>query len=112
MSSGPLDARTAPTLRTLLALAWPAVAQTAAPADIAGHWAAARIELLLRRGVTQTFPDQTFRPDEPVARADGLRWLITAAGIQLRTPQLASRSFRTTPCRHKCRWPRSGRTLD
>lgn len=74
----------------LLALAWPAVAQTAAPADIAGHWAAARIELLLRRGVTQTFPDQTFRPDEPVARADVLRWLITAAGIQLRTPQLAS----------------------
>lgn len=74
----------------LSALALPAIARTSAPGDIEGHWAQTRIALLLRRGVTQVFPDLTFRPDEPAARAEVLRWIITAAGLQLRTPQLAS----------------------
>ncbi|HXF82340.1 MAG TPA: S-layer homology domain-containing protein, partial [bacterium] len=73
----------------LLALALPAASQPGA-SDIDRHWAAPRIALLLRRGIAQPFPDLTFRPDEPVARADALRWIVTAAGLTLRTPPLAS----------------------
>ncbi|HET6947201.1 MAG TPA: phosphodiester glycosidase family protein [bacterium] len=74
----------------LLTLALPVLAQTPGPTDIGGHWAEERIVLLLRRGITQPFPDQTFRPDEPISRAEALRWIVTAAGIPVRTPALAS----------------------
>lgn len=74
----------------LLTLALPVLAQTPGPTDTGGHWAEERIALLLRRGITQPFPDQTFRPDEPIGRAEALRWIVTAAGIPVRTPALAS----------------------
>jgi len=74
----------------LLTLALPVLAQTSGPTDTGGHWAEERIALLLRRGITQPFPDQTFRPDEPIGRAEALRWIVTAAGIPVRTPALAS----------------------
>lgn len=74
----------------LLTLALPVLAQTPGPTDTGGHWAEERIALLLRRGITQPFPDQTFRPDEPISRAEALRWIVTAAGIPVRTPALAS----------------------
>src|SRR3990172_7637557 len=74
----------------LLTLALPVLAQTSGPTDTGGHWAEERIALLLRRGITQPFPDQTFRPEEPIGRAELLRWIVTATGITVRTPTLAS----------------------
>ncbi|MBR8833980.1 MAG: S-layer homology domain-containing protein [Stigonema ocellatum SAG 48.90 = DSM 106950] len=37
--------------------------------DIQGNWAQSFIELLTNRGIIRGFPDGTFRPDEPVTRA-------------------------------------------
>jgi hypothetical protein len=37
--------------------------------DIQGNWARSFIEVLAERGVIKGFPDGTFRPDEPVTRA-------------------------------------------
>lgn len=37
--------------------------------DIQGHWARSFIEALAARGVIRGFPDGTFRPDDPVTRA-------------------------------------------
>jgi len=71
-------------LVVLLAVALPPLAQAQVAPDISGHWAEDRIALLLRRGVAQPFPDQTFRPEEPLTRGEFTRWLITAAGFQVR----------------------------
>lgn len=46
----------------------PQVATPTLP-DVQGHWAQRFIEPLVARGVIRGFPDGTFRPDEPVTRA-------------------------------------------
>ncbi|MDQ7843712.1 MAG: phosphodiester glycosidase family protein [Armatimonadota bacterium] len=60
------------------------------PNDVAGHWAAERIALLLRRGIAPPGADQTFRPDDPISRAEFLRWVIAAAGLPVRPGALTS----------------------
>ncbi len=45
------------------------IAQQTTLSDIQGNWAQSFIELLNQRGIIQGFPDGTFRPDEPVTRA-------------------------------------------
>ncbi|MDZ7958337.1 MAG: S-layer homology domain-containing protein [Aulosira sp. DedQUE10] len=47
----------------------PQLAQQTTLSDIQGNWAQSFIELLNQRGIIQGFPDGTFRPDEPVTRA-------------------------------------------
>jgi parallel beta-helix repeat protein len=37
--------------------------------DLVGHWSAAFVEALVRRGAISGFPDGTFAPDSPVTRA-------------------------------------------
>ncbi|BAY09774.1 S-layer homology domain-containing protein [Calothrix sp. NIES-2098] len=44
-------------------------AQQIALSDIQGNWAQTFIEFLNQRGIIEGFPDGTFRPDEPVTRA-------------------------------------------
>lgn len=82
----------------LVVLALPPLAHAQAPADTAGHWAEDRITLLVRRGIAALLPDQTFRPDEPLARAEFVRWLVAAAGLPLR-PVITS-SFVDVPAYH------------
>ncbi|MEH2434731.1 MAG: S-layer homology domain-containing protein [Nostoc sp.] len=43
--------------------------QTKILSDIQGNWAQSFIEPLIVRGIIQGFPDGTFRPDQPVTRA-------------------------------------------
>lgn len=43
--------------------------QATTPSDIEGHWAQSFIEALVGRGIIQGFPDGSFRPEEPVTRA-------------------------------------------
>lgn len=38
--------------------------------DITGHWAEDSIRRCMERGLMQGYPDGTFRPDEPVTRAE------------------------------------------
>jgi hypothetical protein len=66
----------------------PPVARSQPASDIAGHWAEERISLLAQRGIVAA-PDQRFRPDDPVTRADFIRWLVGASGVAIR-PVLAA----------------------
>lgn len=46
--------------------------------DIAGHWAANDIQAAVQRGMTNGYPDGTFRPDQSVTRAEFTVWLAKA----------------------------------
>ncbi len=48
--------------------------------DTRGHWAAQDIANLWARGVVEGFPDGTFRPAEPVTRAQWTKMLVLALG--------------------------------
>jgi cell division septation protein DedD len=61
----------------------PPAARSQSVTDIAGHWAEERVTLLAQRGIIVT-PDQRFRPDDPVTRADFVRWLVGASGLTVR----------------------------
>lgn len=73
----------------LVAAAVPPVARSQSSGDIAGHWAEERITLLAQRGIIVASAAQGFRPDEPVTRADFVRWLVGASGVTVR-PALAA----------------------
>lgn len=53
-------------------------------ADARGHWSARQgyLKPLLDRGLLRGFPDGTFRPDEPLTRAQAVRILNDAAGLE------------------------------
>ncbi|MDJ0733210.1 MAG: S-layer homology domain-containing protein [Nostocaceae cyanobacterium] len=46
------------------------VSITTSFADMAGHWATAFVEALLKAGLISGFPDGTFRPEAPITRAE------------------------------------------
>ncbi|WP_314588585.1 S-layer homology domain-containing protein [Paenibacillus terrigena] len=46
--------------------------------DIVGHWAAKDIQTAVQRGMTNGYPDGTFRPDQSVTRAEFTVWLAKA----------------------------------
>jgi hypothetical protein len=50
-------------------LKMPEVADLVTLSDIQGNWAQSFIELLTQRGIIQGFPDGSFRPNQPVTRA-------------------------------------------
>ncbi|MCL5038575.1 MAG: S-layer homology domain-containing protein [Firmicutes bacterium] len=56
-------------------------AMLAAPfTDVAGHWAAADIELLRTRGIVRGYDDGTFQPEGRVTRAEFTKMLLLALG--------------------------------
>lgn len=57
------------------------------PSDISGHWAEERIQLLLRRNIADLNADQTFRPADPMTRADFIKWLVLASGLPVNPPR-------------------------
>jgi uncharacterized protein YraI len=63
--------------------------------DIGGHWAAAEIERALGAGYIRGFPDGSFRPDDPVSRAEFVTMLDgafqVAAGQYKNIPKDVSR---------------------
>ena len=61
------------------------LAQSRTFPDVQGHWAQTFIEILAARGVILGFPDGTFRPDDPVTRAQ------FAAMIRQAFPRAAKR---------------------
>lgn len=68
----------------LAAAAW-ARAQSIPP-DLAGSWAASRVQVLLERRVVDSDPDGLFRPEAPLTRARFVRWLVAAKGIPTEPP--------------------------
>jgi len=51
-------------------------------ADTRGHWAEDAIRQLAARGIITGYPDGTFSPDNPVTRAEIVKMLVLAAGLQ------------------------------
>ncbi len=49
--------------------------------DISGHWAEQTVVSLMESGLISGYPDGTFRPDNPVTRAEFLKILSSALGI-------------------------------
>lgn len=80
----------------VVAAAIPPVAHSQPAGDIAGHWAQERIMLLAARGILAAPANQQFRPDEPVTRADFIRWLVGASGVTVR-PALGAPFFDVPP---------------
>lgn len=64
--------------------------------DIYRHWAQDTIEALTERKIISGFPDQTFRPQEPITRAQYIKLLIEAVNAQLG----AGNSFKDVPKSH------------
>ncbi|OLC29848.1 MAG: hypothetical protein AUH31_05955 [Armatimonadetes bacterium 13_1_40CM_64_14] len=68
------------------------------PSDIGGHWAEERIQLLVRRNIADLNADQTFRPADPITRADFVKWLVLASGLPVNPPRGAL--FADVPASH------------
>jgi hypothetical protein len=62
--------------------------------DVQGHWAQTFIEILAERGVILGFPDGTFRPDDPVTRAQFAAMIRKAFQRQ---PERSGKSFVDVP---------------
>lgn len=67
--------------------------------DISGHWAEDFIDSLVDRGAVNGFPDNTFRPDTFLTRAQFVKILLLAIGVEPEgyTPQAP---FRDVPFDH------------
>ncbi len=68
-------------LAAALALAAPPVTHGAALWDTAGHWARAEIAAGVAAGYISGFPDGSFRPDQPMTRAEFYTLLTGALGL-------------------------------
>lgn len=69
---------TAAVLATML----PVPAQAAGLKDIAGHWARTQIEAGVADGYVNGFPDNTFRPDQSITRAEFFKMLAGALKLK------------------------------
>jgi len=55
---------------------------TSALLDIAGHWGEVYILEAVEKKLVQGYPDGTFRPDQPITRAEFLVMLVKALGLK------------------------------
>ncbi|MBI4635427.1 MAG: tetratricopeptide repeat protein [Candidatus Rokubacteria bacterium] len=62
-----------------------------APVDLGSHWARNAVELVLRLGLMDVYPDRTFRPDEPVTRSSLAMTLEQVLAVAGRDPALKTR---------------------
>ncbi|MGB9553860.1 MAG: S-layer homology domain-containing protein, partial [bacterium] len=58
--------------------------------DLQGHWAQAVISKLLEKGIVSGYPDGTFKPDQPITRAEFSTILCRVLGI---SPSEAGSNF-------------------
>ncbi|MNI15719.1 Endo-1,4-beta-xylanase A precursor [compost metagenome] len=62
--------------------------------DIKGHWAEASIRELIKMGAINGYPDQTFKPNNPITRAEFVSILVKALNLKLTAP--ISKTFADT----------------
>src|SRR5690606_20785597 len=77
----------------------PAVAYGASHPDMQGHWAEYPVTILSAKGIVGGFPDGTFRPQEPVTRAQFVAMLAAAADLPL-PPATVPQVFADVPPEH------------
>lgn len=63
----------------------------APPTDVGGHWAKNAIELVMRLGLMDAYPDGAFRPDEAVTRAGLATTLEQVLSVVTNDPGLRTR---------------------
>ncbi|WP_310428943.1 S-layer homology domain-containing protein [Chamaesiphon sp. VAR_48_metabat_135_sub] len=68
--------------------------QIAQASDVAGNWAEPFIKVLVNKGIIAGYPDGTFRPDQPVNRAEFAALLTKAFDL---TPTREVSTFRDVP---------------
>jgi S-layer homology domain len=95
-SIGKLSAATplTETLKTGTQNTTPAPAQIAQASDVAGNWAEPFIRVLVEKDIIKGYPDGTFRPDQPITRAEFAALLNKAFELQ---PVRAARKFKDVP---------------
>lgn len=67
------------------------VAARSAPTDIADHWARNAVELVLRLGLMEPYPDGAFRPNEPVTRSGLAMTLEQVMSVVANDPGIKTR---------------------
>jgi hypothetical protein len=72
----------------------PAANQIAQASDVAGNWAEPFIKVLVEKDIIKGYPDGTFRPDQPITRAEFAALLNKAFDLQ---PIRAGRKFKDVP---------------
>ncbi|WP_313345090.1 S-layer homology domain-containing protein [Sedimentibacter sp.] len=60
----------------------PVPEQKALPTDIEGHWAKEYVNYLVERGIISSYPDNTFRPDKNITRAEFITLIIKTFGLE------------------------------
>ena len=61
-----------------IAIDKPALAEGKSFSDLSAHWALSHVTLLTRTGVIAGFPDKTYRPEQPLTRAEVVTMLVKA----------------------------------
>jgi hypothetical protein len=84
----------ATTLKTGTQTTTPAPTQIAQASDVAGNWAEPFIRVLVEKDIIKGYPDGTFRPDQPITRAEFAALLNKAFELQ---PVRAARKFKDVP---------------
>jgi hypothetical protein len=74
--------------------ATPATNQVAQASDVAGNWAEPFIKALVEKEIIKGYPDGTFKPDQPVTRAEFAALLNKAFEL---APVRAGRKFKDVP---------------
>lgn len=77
--------------------ATPAADRVAQASDVAGNWAEPFIRVLVDKGIIAGYPDGTFRPDQPITRAEFAALLNKAFDLQ---PIRAGRKFKDVPANY------------
>ncbi len=75
----------------------PATTKIAQASDVAGNWAEPFIRVLVEKDIIKGYPDGTFRPDQPITRAEFAALLNKAFELQ---PVRAARKFKDVPKRY------------
>jgi hypothetical protein len=72
----------------------PTPTQIAQASDVAGNWAEPFIRVLVEKDIIKGYPDGTFRPDQPITRAEYAALINKAFELQ---PVRAARKFKDVP---------------
>ncbi|OPX90545.1 MAG: Cellulosome-anchoring protein precursor [Pelotomaculum sp. PtaB.Bin104] len=67
-------------LMAMLLFTWTGAA-AALPSDIQGHWAQQEISTCVSQGLSSGYPDGTFKPDNPITRAEFFTLINRAFGL-------------------------------
>jgi hypothetical protein len=74
--------------------ATPAPTKIAQASDVAGNWAEPFIRVLVEKDIIKGYPDGTFRPDQPINRAEFAALLNRAFSLE---PATTTRKFKDVP---------------